>query len=87
MSNGTHTPATRQAYHERIPLRRYGTPQEIAAAALFLASEEASFVTGHTLNGDGGFNAAGLLFDPDEPQSNGRPHEFRDEETPTGGGR
>src|SRR6478672_10938585 len=38
MSNGTHTEATRKSYHDRIPLRRYGREQEIAAAALFLAS-------------------------------------------------
>jgi 3-oxoacyl-[acyl-carrier protein] reductase len=76
MSNGTHTEATRKSYHDRIPLRRYGRPQEIAAAALFLASEEASFVTGHTLNVDGGFHAAGLLFDPEE-QPNGRPLALR----------
>jgi 3-oxoacyl-[acyl-carrier protein] reductase len=67
MSNGTHTEATRRAYHERIPLGRYGRECEIAAAALFLASEESSFVNGHVLNVDGGFDAAGLLFDPNEP--------------------
>lgn len=82
MSNGTHTEATRKSYRDRIPLRRYGREQEIAAAALFLASEEASFVTGHTLNVDGGFHAAGLLFDPDEP-GNGHPRAFLREETPT----
>lgn len=36
------------------PLRRWGTPQDIANAALYLASEEASFVTGHALLVDGG---------------------------------
>lgn len=65
-SRKNHTPATRRAYHGRIPLGRYGKHQEIAAAALFLASDEASFVTGHVLNVDGGFAAAGLMFDPRE---------------------
>src|SRR5262245_37834951 len=74
MSNGTHTPATRQAYHDRIPLRRYGEQHEIAAAALFLASTESSFVNGHTLNVDGGFESAGLIFDPAEANGNGAAH-------------
>lgn len=65
-SRGTHTPATRQSYHQRIPLHRYGSCAEVAAAALFLASDEASFVHGHVLNVDGGFGAAGLMFDPNE---------------------
>jgi 3-oxoacyl-[acyl-carrier protein] reductase len=63
-SRGTHTEATRQAYFERIPIRRYGERQEIAATALFLASDASSFVVGHVLNVDGGFQAAGLMFDP-----------------------
>jgi 3-oxoacyl-[acyl-carrier protein] reductase len=62
-SRGTHTPLTRRAYHQRIPLGRYGERREIAAAALFLASDEASFVNGAVLNVDGGFGAAGLMFD------------------------
>lgn len=61
-SRGTHTPATRRSYLERIPLRRYGERSEIVAAALFLASDESSFVQGHILNVDGGFYAAGLMF-------------------------
>jgi NAD(P)-dependent dehydrogenase (short-subunit alcohol dehydrogenase family) len=62
-SRGTHTPATRQAYYDRIPLKRYGSGEEIAAGVVFLASEESSFVNGAILNVDGGFDAAGLIFE------------------------
>jgi NAD(P)-dependent dehydrogenase (short-subunit alcohol dehydrogenase family) len=63
-SNGTHTAATRQSYLDRIPLHRYGERHEVAAAAVFLGSDESSYVQGHILNVDGGFAAAGLMFDP-----------------------
>lgn len=66
-SRGTHTPATRRAYLERIPMRRYGEADEIAAAAVFLASDDASWIAGHVLNVDGGFDAAGLMFDDTAP--------------------
>ena len=59
-----HDDATRAAYHSVLPIKRYATPSEIANAALFLASQEASFVSGHILNVDGGFGAAGLIFEP-----------------------
>jgi NAD(P)-dependent dehydrogenase (short-subunit alcohol dehydrogenase family) len=62
-SRGTHTPGTRRAYLDRIPLKRYGEGSEIAAAAVFLASSDSSFVAGHVLNVDGGFDAAGLIFE------------------------
>lgn len=42
---------------KRIPLGRIGRPQDIAAAALFLASDGASLITGHTLPVDGGWTA------------------------------
>jgi 3-oxoacyl-[acyl-carrier protein] reductase len=75
-SRENHTPATRRAYRERIPLRRYGEHREVAAAALFLASDQASFITGHVLNVDGGFGAAGLMFDPhDDATGPGRADE------------
>ena len=44
-------------YKERlaeIPLRRFGTPAEVAAAAVFLASDDAAYITGTTLNVGGG---------------------------------
>ena len=42
------------AIHETIPMKRSGTPEEIAAAITFLASDEASFITGVELPVDGG---------------------------------
>jgi NAD(P)-dependent dehydrogenase (short-subunit alcohol dehydrogenase family) len=56
-----HLPTTRGAYIRTIPMRRYGTPEEVAATAMFLASDAASYVTGHILNVDGGFCAAGIM--------------------------
>jgi NAD(P)-dependent dehydrogenase (short-subunit alcohol dehydrogenase family) len=44
----------------RTPMRRFGLPEEVAGAAIFLASEAASFVTGHLLAVDGGFLASGV---------------------------
>lgn len=40
---------------EKTPVRRVGTPEDVAAAAAFLCSDEASYVTGQTLYVDGGF--------------------------------
>ena len=44
----------------RTPMRRFGQPEEVAGAAIFLASEAAGFVTGHLLAVDGGFLASGV---------------------------
>jgi NAD(P)-dependent dehydrogenase (short-subunit alcohol dehydrogenase family) len=40
---------------ERTPLKRWGTPEDMAGAVLFLCSEQASFITGQTLTLDGGY--------------------------------
>jgi 3-oxoacyl-[acyl-carrier protein] reductase len=48
------TEAVREALSSQIPLQRLGTPDDIAAAVAFLASEEAAYITGHVLNVSGG---------------------------------
>ena len=50
-------PATYQRMVSRIPLGRYGEPDEVAYAVLYLASDESSFVTGSELVIDGGWTA------------------------------
>jgi NAD(P)-dependent dehydrogenase (short-subunit alcohol dehydrogenase family) len=57
----------RQRRVERIPLGRFGEPEDIAKAALFLASDDARYVTGHTLAVDGGYLAGGLWSRSDRP--------------------
>ena len=48
----------------RIPLGRVGTPEDIGWAIAFLASEEASYITGITLRVDGGLILPGMPEDP-----------------------
>jgi len=52
-----HEDEVRQQLHARQPIGRMGRPDEIAYAALYLASEEAAFVTGSALIIDGGWTA------------------------------
>ncbi len=51
-------PAFNQMVVDKTPVGRWGTPQEIASAAVYLASDEASYVNGQTLLVDGGMTTA-----------------------------
>lgn len=53
------TPALTEPALARTPLGRFGTPQDMAGAVLFLTSDAASFVTGQTLLVDGGYSVVG----------------------------
>jgi len=50
-----------QAMQERIPLKRFGQPEDIAKLVTFLASDDASFITGSEYNIDGGINLNPIL--------------------------
>jgi len=60
MARQVHTPDIRAAYHDAIPLNRYGLEEELAEAIFFLCSDRASYITGQTLAVDGGFEATGI---------------------------
>lgn len=55
----TGIPGVMEAYNERIPLRRPAQAEEIAAAALFLASDDASYISGDNLVVDGAWSTTG----------------------------
>ena len=60
MAKAVHTPEIRAAYHDAIPLNRYGLEHELAEAIFFLCSDRASYITGQTIAVDGGFAATGI---------------------------
>ena len=60
MAKAVHTPEIRAAYHDAIPLNRYGLEEELAEAIFFLCSERSSYITGQTIAVDGGFDATGI---------------------------
>lgn len=60
LAMAVHSPDIIAAYHDALPLNRYGKEEEIAAAIIFLLSDKASFVTGQILAADGGFEATGI---------------------------
>ena len=51
-------PEAYQAVVERTPLKRFGMPEDVAWAALYLASDEAAFITGQTLRINGGLTSS-----------------------------
>ncbi|MCY1254229.1 3-oxoacyl-[acyl-carrier-protein] reductase FabG [compost metagenome] len=60
MTRENYQPNTVAAYTNMIPARRFGTPEEMAHAVLFLSSREAGFVNGILLPVDGGYLAGGV---------------------------
>ena len=60
LAMAVHTPEIIDAYHDAIPLNRYGRENEIAEVIFFLASEKASYITGQVIAVDGGFEATGV---------------------------
>jgi 3-oxoacyl-[acyl-carrier protein] reductase len=61
-----HGPRQRAAFLDRMAVKRYGSPADIAGAVAFLCSEDCDFITGQILNVDGGFASSGVMYDPAE---------------------
>lgn len=60
LAMAVHTQDIIDAYHDAIPLNRYGSEQEIGEVIAFLCSEKASYVTGQIIASDGGFESTGV---------------------------
>ena len=64
MQEAEYTPDMQRAFAARIPLRRLGRPEDVAALFAFLASDDAAFITGQCFVIDGGELAGGLASQP-----------------------
>ena len=64
MQEAEYTTEMRQAFEAKVPLRRLGRPEDVAALFAFLASDEAAFITGQCFVIDGGEIAGGLASQP-----------------------
>lgn len=60
LAMAVHTQEIIDAYHDAIPLNRYGSEQEIGEVIVFLCSDKASYVTGQVVAADGGFQSTGV---------------------------
>ncbi len=60
LAMAVHTQDIIDAYHDAIPLNRYGSEQEIGEVIAFLCSARASYVTGQVIASDGGFDSTGV---------------------------
>lgn len=60
LAMAVHTQDIIDAYHDAIPLNRYGSENEIAEVIAFLCSSKASYVTGQVIAADGGFESTGV---------------------------
>jgi 3-oxoacyl-[acyl-carrier protein] reductase len=58
-----HSKTIRDKVESQTPMRRYGTPEEVADAIAFLCSTDARFVTGHDLRVDGGLTSTVIRYD------------------------
>ncbi|MEZ5824642.1 MAG: SDR family oxidoreductase [Geminicoccaceae bacterium] len=60
LAMAVHTQEIIDAYHDAIPLNRYGSEREIAEVIAFLCSDRATYVTGQIIAADGGFESTGV---------------------------
>lgn len=60
LAMAVHTQDIINAYHDAIPLNRYGSESEIGELITFLCSDKASYITGQVIASDGGFESTGV---------------------------